>query len=382
MRPRWRLLTALLAGMLATILLGACSGGGKSTRADEPTRSPNPTAGSVSYAAELGGLDKLVAAAKHEGALNVIGLPAEWANYGELLTRFEAKYGIAVQSGEPQASSRQALAAATRLRGTSSAPDVFDLSASEAAASLTRFAAYKVTTWGDIPNAAKESSGRYIGGYGGVMSIGYDAKRVPAPRSVADLLKPAYRGKVALNGDPTRANAAFFAVVMAALGNGGSAEVIGPGVDFFARLRQDGNLTTSTPTVPTITDGQTPLVVDWDYANVQRATALPRAVDWQVVIPQPAAVGSYSVQAISVDAPHPAAARLWQEFLYSDEGQNLWLRSAVRPVRLEAMQRSGTVDTVAYGLLPPLPRSPVLPTPEQVATSKADLAAKWAAAFG
>ena len=59
-------------------------------------------------------------------------------------------------------------------------------------------------------------------------------------------------------------------------------------------------------------------------------------------------LGSYYVQAISKDAPHPAAARLWQEFLYSDEGQNLWLKGGARPVRADAMEKAGTIDAAAF----------------------------------
>ena len=64
-------------------------------------------------------------------------------------------------------------------------------------------------------------------------------------------------------------------------------------------------------------------------------------------MPANAVVGSYYVQAISKDAPHPAAARLWQEFLYSDEGQNLWLKGGARPVRADAMEKAGTIDKTA-----------------------------------
>jgi putative spermidine/putrescine transport system substrate-binding protein len=56
-------------------------------------------------------------------------------------------------------------------------------------------------------------------------------------------------------------------------------------------------------------------------------------------VPAGAVYGGYYVQAINKDAPHPAAARLWQEFLYSDEGQNLWLAGFARPVRQDAMVR-------------------------------------------
>ena len=152
------------------------------------------------------------------------------------------------------------------------------------------------------------------------MSIGYDSAKVPAPTSVADLLKPEYKGKVALNGDPTQAGAAFGGVVMAALGSGGSADDIAPGVDFFGKLKKAGNFLPVDPTPATIESGQTPVVFDWDYLNVAQGAKLKGKVDWKTVVPANAVVGSYYVQAISKDAPHPAAARLWEEFLYSDAG--------------------------------------------------------------
>ncbi len=373
--PSWR---AVLIVVLTLSLAGACGGGGSS--AQRPRNVPgaaNPAALRVGFAAELGGLDKLAAAAKHERTLNVVGLPGDWANDAELLATFQSTYGISVVSRQPAASSRDEIASAKALRGTSRAPDVFDLSSSVAAANLGQLAPYKVATWGDIPDALKEPSGRYVGGYGGIMSIGYDAKRVPAPRTVTDLLKPAYRGKVAINGDPTRATSGFFAVVMAALSNGGSAQAIGPGVDLFARLKQDGALSPASPTLATIAAGETPVVLDWDYTNVQRAAALTHSVAWRVVVPRQAVVGSYYVQAINADAPHPAAARLWQEFLFSDEGQNLWLRSSVRPARAGAMSRSRALDRAAFAALPAVPGRPVLLTPPQIAAAQRYLRAHW-----
>ena len=44
-------------------------------------------------------MSKLVAAAKKEGTLNVIALPPTWANYGNIIKTFTAKYGIKVELG-------------------------------------------------------------------------------------------------------------------------------------------------------------------------------------------------------------------------------------------------------------------------------------------
>jgi putative spermidine/putrescine transport system substrate-binding protein len=209
------------------------------------------------------------------------------------------------------------------------------------------------------------------------MSIGYDAGAVPPVTSVVDLLKPEYRGRVALNGNPTQAGAAFNGVVMAALANGGSADDIAPGVEFFRQLKEAGNFLPVDPTPATIASGQTPVVIDWEYTNVAQTDALKGQRDWKLVVPDGAIVGAFYVQAINKDAPHPAAARLWQEFLFSDEGQNIWLQGFARPVRLEAMTAAGTVDQEAAARLPTPEGTPVFLTQEQIAKHQQYLLENW-----
>jgi putative spermidine/putrescine transport system substrate-binding protein len=324
----------------------------------------------------------LVKAAKKEGTLNVIALPPDWANYGEIIATFKQKYGIKVNSAQPDGSSQDEINAVNQLKGTSRAPDVLDLGPAVALANTALFAPYKVSTFADVPAALKDANGTWVSDYGGYMSIGYDAKKVPAPATVKDLLKPAYKGKVALNGDPTQAGAAFAGVVMAALGNGGAADNIAPGVTFFHSLRKAGNFLPVDPTPATISSGQTPVVIDWDYTNAAQTKALTGKVDWKVVVPQGAVTGSYYIQAINKQAPHPAAARLWEEFLYSNEGQNLFLKGYARPVRADAMQKAGTIDTAAFGALPKVPGTPVFLTQEQTDKDKQYLASNWAKAVG
>ncbi|GAA1249804.1 ABC transporter substrate-binding protein [Oryzihumus leptocrescens] len=367
-----------LVAALAAVGIAACSPPAKSSSSS----ASGDKAASATSAQALGGMDALVAAAKKEGTLNVIALPPDWANYGEIIKAFTAKYGIKVDSAQPDASSADEITAAKNLSGQSKAPDVFDLSAAVASANTAMFAPYKVTTFGQVPDKLKDANGTWVNDYGGYMSIGYDAGKVPAPASVTDLLKPAYKGKVALNGDPTKAGAAFSGVVMAALGNGGSADDISKGVDFFKQLKNAGNFLPVDPTPATIESGQTPVVIDWDYLNVAQGAKLKGKLDWKTVVPANAVVGGYYVQAINKDAPHPAAARLWQEFLYSDQGQNLWLKGGARPVREDAMTKAGTIDAAAHSALPPTQGTPVFLTPEQETKAKNYLAANWANAVG
>src|SRR5439155_23344939 len=131
---------------------------------------------------------------------------------------------------------------------------------------------YKVQPRTAIHNSHNESTGLYVQDYCGYMSIGYDSGKVPAVSSLQDLMGSAFRGRVALNGDPTKANAALNGLMMASLANGGSADDISNGVDFFHQLKVRGNFTPVQATTATVKQGQTPVVFDWDYLSASHGT--------------------------------------------------------------------------------------------------------------
>ena len=369
---RTRRIAVTLTSVLAVAGMSACA-------PPEKKAASGDNAATATSAAALGGMDALVEAAKKEGQLNVIALPPDWANYGAIIKAFGEKYGIKVDSAQPDAASQDEINAANQQKGKSTAPDVFDLGQSVALANTAMFAPYKVETWADIPDHLKDPDGKWVNDYAGFMSIGYDSAKLPAITSVDDLLKPEFKGKVALNGDPTQAGAAFSGVVMAALSQGGSADDVAPGVEFFGKLKQAGNFLPVDPTPATIQSGQTPVVIDWNYTNGVQTEKLP---SWRVFVPQNAAVASYYYQAVNADAPHPAAARLWQEFLFSDEGQNLFAMGGVRPVRADHMIGAGTLDKAAFDKLPPIDGPVTILTEAQNKAATQYLADNWAKAIG
>ena len=371
-----------IAATLSVLALGAtaaCAPPDKSSSGSSGSGSSGSDAATATSAAAVGGMDGLVKAAKKEGQLNVIALPPDWANYAAIIKAFSDKYGIKVNSAQPDAASQDEINAAKSLKGTKRAPDVFDLGQSVALANTALFAKYKVSTWNDVPADFKDPDGTWVNDYGGYMSIGYDSSKVPAVTGLDSLLGSGFKGKVALNGDPTQAGAAFSGVMMASIGNGGSAQDIKPGVDYFGKLKKAGNFLPVDPTSATIESGQTPVVIDWDYLNAAESKKLK---SWKVVVPSNAVVAGYYYQAVNADAPHPAAARLWEEFLYSDQGQNLWLGGGARPVRADAMVKAGTIDKAAYDALPPVKGTAVTPTVPETEKAAAYLGTSWSKAVG
>ncbi|WP_405909686.1 MULTISPECIES: ABC transporter substrate-binding protein [unclassified Streptomyces] len=373
--PRTAVLTGGLA-VAAALALSACG-----AAPEESTTADGRSAATATSAADFGGLDALVTAAKKEGTLQAIALPRDWANYGALIDGFEKKYGIKIKVENPDGSSQDEINAVTSRKGQDRAPDVLDLGSSFAlsAAQQGLLAPYKVATFADIPEGQKDAQGRWTNDYGGYISIGCDAKRVKTcPTTFKDLLKPEYKGQVALNGNPTKSGSAFGGVYAAALANGGSFDDIQPGLDFFAELKKNGNYTPVESTPATVEKGETPISIDWDYLNAGYAEEFTsKGVDWKVMVPEDGKFSQYYSQAINKDAPHPAAARLWQEYLYSAEGQNLWLAGFARPALMTAMEKAGTLDKTAAAKLPEVSGTPSFPTEDQQSKAKEVLAQGW-----
>jgi len=191
-----------------------------------------------------------------------------------------------------------------------------------------------------------------MGDYWGAISIGYNQNLVSnPPKTWKDLLKSEYKGKVALNGSPLTSNSAVSGVIAAAMGNGGSASNVQPGIDFFAQLKKSGNFIPVQTTPATVASGQTPISIDWDYNNFAYIKGFPSA-KWGFTIPSDGVYGGYYSQAVNATAPHPWAARLWQEFLYSDQGQIIWLKGAAHPARFNDLAARKVIPAALTKALP------------------------------
>jgi putative spermidine/putrescine transport system substrate-binding protein len=331
-------------------------------------------------------IKELVAEAKKEGHINTIALPPDWANYGEIMSTFQKKYGLAITNDNPDGSSAQENQAITSLKGDSRAPDVVDVGPSFAVAGAASglYGKYFPSTFSTIPRAMNDTRGFWYGDYWGAISIGYNQNLVSTPPTTwKDLLKPEYKGKVALNGSPLQSNSAVSGVIAAALANGGSVANVGPGIDFFATMKKSGNFIPVQTTSSTVASGQTPISIDWDYNNLAYVAEFP-AARWKVAIPSDGVYGGYYAQAINAAAPHPWSARLWEEFLYSDQGQLLYLKGFAHPARFNDLAKRKKIPSSLLSALP----APALYAKAKFAslgqqtTAKATIATDWPAKVG
>ena len=342
------------------------------------------TMAGVSFA---GPMEDREAAAKAEGQLTPIALPHDWCGYGGVIDGFKAKYpDIKINELNPDAGSADELEAirANKDNKGPQAPDVIDVGLAFGPQSKDEklIQPYKVSTWDEIPANVKDADGYWYGDYYGVMAFGVNTdivKNVPA--DWADLLKPEYANAFALTGDPRASNQAILAVMSAGMARGTEpGQASGEkGLEFFAELNKAGNFVPVSAKSGTIAQGQTPIVAAWDYNLLAWRDSLAGNPPMEVVIPKGASLAGVYVQAISAYAPHPNAAKLWMEYLYSDEGQIAWLKGYCHPARFSAMVAAGKIPKELLDKLPPAEAydRAVFPSVDQQAANKKAVTEGW-----
>ena len=379
--------SALIAVFLIlSIVLAGCAAPPPPASAPAAAESAAPTA---APAAEMSEMDKLIAAAQAEGSLTTIALPYDWCNYGEAISTFKAKYGLEINELDPNAGSGdeiEAVKANMNNKGPQ-APDVLDVGFGFGPQLVDEQLSmpYKVADWETIPADAKHPDGAWVGDYYGVLSFLVNTDVVTnVPQDWADLLKPEYKGQIALAGDPRVSNQAIMAVYAAALANGGSLDDVQPGLDFFAQLNASGNLIPVISKGATLAKGETPIVIAWDYNALSWQKQFEGNPATEVVVPQSGIIGGVYIQAISAYAPQPNAAKLWQEFLYSDEGQLIWLKGFCHPIRYNDLAARNVIPQEMADALPPadLYAKAVFPTLDQLAAAKETITTQWDSVVG
>jgi putative spermidine/putrescine transport system substrate-binding protein len=376
MQMKWRSLGVAL--VIASLGAGACSD-------DSSSESSTTTMGETTTTSGEGDpIAALYEDCKKEGKVNLIALPDEWANYKGILQSFRDKYpGVANPVANPDASSADEMAAVETLAGQPDMPDNVDVSPAIAQEMVDKglFEPYVLTTDSEIPAGLRDADNNWTAAYYGIMAITTNTKIVEtAPKTFADLMKPEYKGLVALNGDPREAGAAFAAVMAASFANGGSADDIQPGIDFFAELKSIGNLGSTDVTKETVLTGETPIAIDWSYNVPGLAAELEAAgITYETNFPEDGIYGGFYGQGVIKDSPNQACSKLWMEHIFSDEGALGYLEGGAVPARIEALTEAGLVTEDMKTNLPPdeLLSQVEFLTPNQVAAAKEVLAANW-----
>ena len=212
---------------------------------------------------------------------------------------------------------------------------------------------YKHAHWDDVDASLKDADGAYCTGYYGAESfvINTDAVKIDI-KDWKDLLDPSLKNAVGIDGDPNKASDSFNAVWSAAFANGGGVDDIGPGVDWFKQLQAAGNLTPARCTQAALQSGEVKVGIKWDYLGLGDRDKFAGAPNIKVVIPPSGSVTGPYVAIVAAKAPHPNAAKLWNEQMFSDAGQLQFLKGYARPARYDKLVAAGKVPADLAAKLP------------------------------
>ncbi len=330
--------------------------------------------------------EDVLAAAQKEGTLTTIALPHDWANYGEIIETFKTKYSMKINELNPDAGSADELEAIRANKDSKGpqAPDVVDVGIGYTTDAKAEgiWAAWKVPDFDTIPDSLKDPEGYWWAEYYGVLVFEVNKDVITEnPADWNDLLKPIYKGKVAMAGDVLKSNQSVQTVMASglAMANGDIDLAPAAGLEFWKEMDSAGNFIPVIADQGKIAQGETPLVMEWDYLALANRDGLAGNPPLDIIVPQSGVLGGPYAGAISAYAPHPAAARLWWKFVMSDEGQNLYLKGYAHPSRFVDMAARGVIPADMMAKLPPaeLYQKATFLTVDQLNASKAYITDNW-----
>ncbi|GAC1463595.1 MAG: ABC transporter substrate-binding protein [Ktedonobacteraceae bacterium] len=334
-----------LSASAFSAFLAAC-GGDNTTPATTSSTQPN-LAGPLD-------MQTLMTNAKKEGKLEAIGIPPEWANYKDTLSAYTSKYVTVQYQAEAEFSSAQELEVFKNSKKHAHG-DIGDVGFKFGPQAIEQglVTPYKHSQWADIPDALKDPNGYWCTEYWGTQAfvINTDLVKNP-PTSFKDLLSGDYKNMVGIDGDPRQANDAFIAVYSAALAMSGDINDIQPGIKYFADLKKKGNFTAARSSLANITKGEVAIAIMWDYLGLGFRDQLKGKPNLKVVIPSDGSIAGPYVAIINKTAPDPYAARLWMEYIFSDEGQLNYLKGYAHPARYDKLVATNKVPSDLAAKLP------------------------------
>lgn len=158
-----------------------------------------------------------------------------------------------------------------------------------------------------------------------------DSRDLAVPESWADLADPAYAGLVGLGrvGVSGSSTWAFVAMNLAA---GGTVEDWAPGIEYGRRLLP--NLAQSA-SLDTFEKGEVPISVRYDFVSAEWIDELDaRGVRYRHIIPSDGSVFAPSTLMMNrYDTAHHDFAKMFMEWVLTDEAQVIFARFGARPIR-------------------------------------------------
>lgn len=274
-------------------------------------------------------IQPLIQQAQKEGSVVSVGMPDSWANWKDTWQDLSTKYGLKHQDTDMSSAQEIAKFAAEKKHATA---DIGDIGFAFARIAKVKnvLQPYKPSTWSEVPDWAKDKDGYWALGYTGTIAFIINNNLVKnPPHSWHDLLNGDYRVTIGDVGSAAQANNAVLAAAMA---NNGSESDITPALKLFGELAKQHRLSLNDPSIANLEKGEVAVGIMWDFNALNYRDKINRD-QFTVLIPSDGSVISGYTTIINKNAPHPAAAKLAREYIFSDAGQINLARGYARPIR-------------------------------------------------
>jgi putative spermidine/putrescine transport system substrate-binding protein len=316
----------------------------------------------------------LYASAQTDGMVVSFDTGPTWANWKSEFAQFKERYpDIEIVYNDIGSAVTVTTLEKSRNRPQADTAYYFAGSALDAAAK-DLVAPFRPVNVDKLPESLRDADGRWFAVHTLSVAFLVNTKLVKTvPKSWADLLKPEYRNSIVYL-DPRSTGQGQMVVLAANVAAGGGMTSAKPGLDYLARLHKSGNVLRTLGTTPyaQFLKGEIPIWIGYENDGLKAKYVDGMGEGIAVVIPEEGSASAPYAVSLVKGAPHPNAARLWLNFIMTEQGQKIFAEGFVRP----AVDGIALPATVA-DKMPPAPRL----VPVDVAKAqamKADIDSQWA----
>ena len=322
----------LAASLCMALLLSACGGG-----SDTSGGSAAPTTSGESEAAETAldlnslTLDEIIAGAKEEGKLESVGMPDSWANWGSTWADIESQYGIEHNDTDMSSAEELNMFETEKNSPTKDIGDVGHAFGPQAV-EMGVVQSYKTSYWDSVPDWAKDPDGLWMMAYTGVTSFITNTDLVDnPPTSWEDVRNGDYKLTI---GDVVTGATGQGVVLATAYAFGGGLDNLDPAFEFWAEMAEAGRIDPGDILLQRIQAGEVECGVTWSFNVFSYRDNTPNYT-FDIAIPTDGSIMSGYASVINKYAPHPHAAALAREYIFSDEGQANLAEAGAIPTRTD-----------------------------------------------
>ena len=262
--------------------------------------------------------------------------PQNWVNWGNVLTQFTKESGITAPNDNKN--SGQSL---TALIAEKNSPvcDVVYLGITYGMQAVQEgvLEPYKPEGFDSMDDSLKDADGLYSTVHFGSIAILANTEALgdlPVPQSWEDLLDPMYKDMIGFL-DPTSSAVGYSVCVAINEAMGGSLDNFDPLFDYVKKLSANNVIYPKQTSTAKLMKGEIPILVDADFNGYTLKYDQNGPIE--VVIPEEGSVKIPYVIGLVKGAPHQEEAKKLIDYLYSDEGQQLFAKGYVRPINTAAL---------------------------------------------